>query len=141
MGRSSQPRHRQVDCPCPGGVRLGAHRSRLVTPADTHGQTLVVVMESSQARRVIRDLGVPPSRVLLLGDLDPHPITARGIADPWGHGRDVFEEVYRRISRCVTALAEGLEGCRPGPVPSATLALAPVGAPGDDPRQIRLAHG
>lgn len=131
------------------GVRLGGHRSRLVTPADTRGRTLVVVMESRQAQRVIRELGVPARRVLLLGDLDPHPIAARGIRDPWGLGPDVYEEVYRRISRCAVALAEGLQSLRPNPRAS----VVPAGdqseeesdtgrflTPGDDALQIRLAN-
>jgi protein-tyrosine phosphatase len=91
------------------GVDLRPHRSRLVTPEDTHGQTLVVVMETRQADRVMREFGVPRTRLLVLGDLDPRPIDARSITDPWGLEREVFEEVYVRISRCVTALVECLQ--------------------------------
>jgi protein-tyrosine-phosphatase len=91
------------------GVNLRPHRSRLVTPEDTHGQTLVVVMETSQAERVMRELGVPGNRIVVLGDLDPGPIDSRSITDPWGLEREVFEEVYVRISRCVTALVECLQ--------------------------------
>ena len=131
------------------GVKLGGHRSRLVTPADAVGQTLVVVMDSSQARRVVRELGVPPSRILLLGDLDPHPITGRGITDPWGSGPEVFEEVYGRISRCALALAECLAGCTDRQASTIPVAEAGgeeknsgrFGAPGDEALQIRLAHG
>jgi protein-tyrosine phosphatase len=131
------------------GVKLGGHRSRRVTPADTHGRTLVVVMESSQARRVIRELGVPPSRILLLGDLDPHPIPGRGITDPWGAGPEVFEEVYGRISRCTLALAGCLAGCTERRANSIPVRAAGddetnsgrFGAPGDKALQIRLAQG
>lgn len=114
------------------GIELGTHISRLVTATDFAGQTLVVVMDGPQARRVARQFGVPRSRIVLLGDLDPQPIVNRTIKDPWGLEQEVFEEVYQRISNCTLALAD----CLRPPMDSGSAA-----APGDDAPQIRSLKG
>ena len=90
------------------GVNLGSHRSRLLTPDGARAATLVVVMETAQAERVSRELGVSWSRTLVLGDLDPEAIPSRDIADPYGLNRDVFDFTYARIDRCVAALVSAL---------------------------------
>jgi hypothetical protein len=44
--------------------------------------------------------------VLVLGDLDPDPIVARTILDPWNGAADVFDESYARIDRCTRMLVQ-----------------------------------
>lgn len=135
-------------CARAAGVELRRHRSRLFTTEDLTGRTLVVVMEQRQARRVAREHGVPPHRILVLGDLDPESIEARDIPDPWRHGPEVFEAVYRRIARCTEILATSL---RPppsaesvGPIPRAGAAPHPGSghplAPGHKPEEVRPHH-
>ena len=82
-------------------VDLSAHRSRLVTADAVRAADLIVVMEQSQRRLVCERYGCPPSKVLLLGDCDPGPVETRTIRDPVDERREVFEEVYERIARCV----------------------------------------
>jgi protein-tyrosine-phosphatase len=65
---------------------------------------LVVVVEPSHQRRLQKVVGVHETPVLVLGDLDPGPISSRRIRDPWGDDLDVFHEVFDRIDRCVDEL-------------------------------------
>jgi protein-tyrosine phosphatase len=94
------------------GIDLREHRSRFVTKDDTVGPTLVIVMEDWHAVRVRRSFGTPGDRLLMLGDLDPGPITSRSITDPVGGSPETFAEVYDRIDRCVAELLRGLSGGR-----------------------------
>jgi protein-tyrosine phosphatase len=90
------------------GIDLSAHRSRLVTPKLIRSTGLVVVMSAEQARTVKRyGDGV---RVLVLGDLDPAPIMARTVIDPWGGSDEVFDDSYDRIDRCVRELVRLIAG-------------------------------
>jgi len=132
------------------GIDLRAHRSRLVTPADSEGQALVIVMETRQARRVRQELGVPGSRIVVLGDLDPNLIDTRDIIDPWRLGPEVFEEVYQRIWRCTIALAECLQqpsahsvpgGDAPGPEGGGPPESGRRAGPRDEALHIRIVHG
>ena len=50
--------------------------------------------------------------MVLLGDLDPEPITRRTVLDPVEQPAEVFRSCYDRIDRCVGALA--VLWCAPG---------------------------
>lgn len=86
------------------GLNLSDHRSRLMTAQVARSADLVVVMDPSQQRLVCERYGRRPGDVLVLGDLDPEPVETRTIRDPVNEGRDVFEQVYERIARCVREL-------------------------------------
>ena len=126
------------------GVDLREHLSRMATPQDVEGRTLVVVMEEIHAERAIKDLGARANQLLLLGDLDPAPIDARGIRDPWGFGREIFEVVYERIARCTVVLADSLREPSAQRVDGGhsplVIASEPAAAPNDDALQIRLTN-
>jgi len=85
------------------GVDLTRHRSRLLTPAIVREAELIVVMDARQATDIRRGYG-RGSSVVILGDLDPLPVTARTIPDPVDQPRAAFDACYRRIDRCVEAL-------------------------------------
>lgn len=87
------------------GLDLGPHRSRLVVPSLLRAADLIVVMEPAHRAKLRHDFGIPDTRILLLGDLDPGPPDARGILDPWDRPLEVFEQVYARIERCINMLA------------------------------------
>jgi protein-tyrosine-phosphatase len=89
------------------GLDLAEHRSQLMTSELLRHAELVVVMDARQRRTVV-GRGVPASRVLILGDLDPSPIDTRTIRDPYGQAQSVFGDVYARIDRCVNALVRAL---------------------------------
>lgn len=101
------------------GVELSDHRSsvvRNVLASRSGGERwLAFVMDAGQRRRLVRDHGFAASRVLVLGDLDPLPVERRAIRDPYGQPRDVFEEVYDRIERCV---GEAVRRMGPGDPPA-----------------------
>ena len=82
-------------------VNLSEHRSRLLTAELVRGADLIVVMDPSQRRLICERFGRLPSDVMLLGDFDPATVDARTIRDPVDQRREVFDEVYERISRCV----------------------------------------
>lgn len=86
------------------GIDMSVHRSRVVTREALRAADLIVVMDSDQARSVRSFLRSGNTRVLVLGDLDPNPVTRRTIADPWGGSDFAFESSYNRIERCVREL-------------------------------------
>jgi protein-tyrosine-phosphatase len=86
------------------GVDMSAHRSALITEGSLRSADLVVVMSVDQARAVRARRGARSPRLLVLGDLDPSPITRRTIADPWGGSDFAFDASYDRIDRCVREL-------------------------------------
>jgi len=90
------------------GIDLSAHRSRRLSWADLESVDLVVVMSGEQRRVVVKKFGWPAEAVLVLGDLDPEPIRARTITDPWSHSEAVFEESFARIHRTVEVLVREL---------------------------------
>jgi protein-tyrosine phosphatase len=87
------------------GIDISAHRSQVITPERLQAADLVVVMSPEQARAVRSRTRSGSTRVLVLGDLDPAPITRRTIADPWGASDFAFDASYDRIDRCVRELA------------------------------------
>lgn len=64
---------------------------------------LILTMDARQAREV-RALDRWNAEVVVLGDLDPQPISRRAIRDPYGDAKPVFEEVFDRIDRCLAEL-------------------------------------
>jgi len=87
------------------GIDISAHRSDVITPQRLQAADLVVVMSAEQARAIRARVRPGSTRVLVLGDLDPVPITRRTIADPWGGSDSAFVASYDRIDRCVRELA------------------------------------
>lgn len=96
------------------GLNLAEHRSRLLTADVVRGADLIVVMEAGQQRLICERFGRRPADILVLGDLDPAPVEARTIRDPVNYGRDVFEQVYERIARCVHEFVEAVGGAAAG---------------------------
>ncbi len=89
-------------------VDLSGHRSRLLTADVVRAADLIVVMEQAQRRLLCERFGRLPQDVLLLGDFDPGPVETRSIRDPLDQRREVFDEVYDRIARCVREFATAL---------------------------------
>jgi len=91
-------------------VDLTSHRSRPVTADVARAADLIVVMDVIQRRLVCERFGRLPSDVIVLGDLDPAAFETRAIHDPVDQSRQVFDEVYERIARCVQELGRVLGG-------------------------------
>ena len=91
---------------------LSVHRSRLVTADLIRAVDLIVVMDTTQRRLVCERFGRSPRDVIVLGDFDPEPVEARTIRDPVNQSRDVFDQVYARIARCVRELVTALASAR-----------------------------
>ena len=89
-------------------VDLTNHRSRLVTAELVRAADLIVVMDQTQRRQLCERFGRRPTDVILLGDFDPAPVEMRTIRDPVEESREVFDQVYERIARCVQELASVL---------------------------------
>ncbi len=87
------------------GLDLAPHRSQKLETAHLREVELVVVMDEAQRHRLVASRPELADRVLLLGDLDPEPITRRAIPDPVDNPAPVFRTCYERIDRCVGALA------------------------------------
>jgi protein-tyrosine-phosphatase len=85
------------------GIDLSLHTSQLIDAQALREYDLVVVMDGRQAhdlKTAYADIG----SVIVLGDLDPQPITRRAIVDPFGRSEQVFDESYARIDRCLDTL-------------------------------------
>jgi protein-tyrosine-phosphatase len=87
------------------GLDLSTHRSAAVTSASLQNADLVVVMSRAQEKGVSERVK-PGAIVVVLGDLDPLPISHRTIHDPWDGPPSAFRESYARIDHCVRALAQ-----------------------------------
>ena len=62
--------------------------------------TRFLVMEQYHAQSLIRDFGVSPDRISLLGEFDPEKRGAE-IDDPYSQGDVVYERCYARIRECI----------------------------------------
>jgi protein-tyrosine phosphatase len=82
------------------GADLSTHRSQLLTPALVRGASLILVMDVAQRDHLVRNYVCDPAAIVLLGDLDPEPISKRAVRDPYDQSLEVFEEVFSRIDRC-----------------------------------------
>lgn len=87
------------------GIDLSGHSSHLVIADLARAADVIIVMEERQRRAVCERFGRAPRDVLLLGDLDPAPVTSRAIEDPVEQGAEVCDRVYGRIERCIRVLA------------------------------------
>jgi low molecular weight protein-tyrosine phosphatase len=104
IGLGRTPPARALSAGLRRGLDISAHRSDVITQERLRSADLVVVMSAEQARTIRAHVGGVSSRVLVLGDLDPVPITRRAIADPWGGSDAAFDASYDRIDRCVREL-------------------------------------
>jgi protein-tyrosine phosphatase len=86
------------------GLDLEAHRSQLISPELVAWAELLVVMEPGQGKTLETELGAPPERILVLGELDPGSPTSRHIPDPLDRDQAFFQETYERMDRCLEEL-------------------------------------
>lgn len=86
------------------GLDLAPHRSSLLSPGRVAEFDWIVVMDAAQRREIGRRYGRRRG-VIVLSDLDPHPIRTRAIRDPWDQPTEVLESSYARVRRCVCELA------------------------------------
>ncbi len=92
------------------GIDLAGHTSQLLVAPLARAADLIVVMEELQRRSFCERFGRATRDVLLLGDLDPMPVTSRAIEDPVEQGPEVCDRAYMRIERCVGELARAVAG-------------------------------
>ena len=137
--------------PCPSwalevaaerGLDLSQHRSRVLSPQEVRSADLIVVMDEQQ-RRLLRVLF--GGDAVVLGDVDPQAIERREIEDPVEQSKAVFERTYRRIDRCVQALAEAaaIVGTRAAPPVDVALIRhdeVPLEAQVEPPVHARVHH-
>ncbi len=89
-------------------VDLSRHRSKLLLASEVEAADLIVVMDAAQRRAIRRAHGGRRRGIVVLGDLDPLPIKIRAIRDPLDQPREVFEETFSRIDRCLHELVRTL---------------------------------
>lgn len=75
-----------------------------------------LVMEEDHADVLTSEFGISPERISLLGTFDPH---RRGteIADPFGHGKAVYDRSYQLIRDCIIGYLDTTDELT-GPMPS-----------------------
>ena len=109
IGFNRPPPAEAVDAAKRHAVNLSDHRSRPVTADAVRTADLIVVMDPSQRRQICERFGRRPRDVVVLGDFDPAPVEARTVRDPVDQRRDVFDQVYERIARCVREFGSVLD--------------------------------
>ena len=90
------------------GIDMNGHKSKVVTAELLRSADLIVVMAPEQAKGIANRLPDDAAPVLVLGDLDPMPITRRTILDPWSKDDAAFDESYDRIERCLNEMVRAL---------------------------------
>lgn len=108
MGTNREPPVEAVAVAAERDLDLATHRSILFSLSLASWADLVVVMGSAQHADVLRDFGVSRRRILILADLDPQLTSSRTIFDPLDHPKEVFEDTYDQIDRCLGVLAQML---------------------------------
>jgi protein-tyrosine phosphatase len=88
-------------------IDLADHRSAVLTNDVLDAADLIVVMSEDQRHGLSARVGKKPT-IVVLGDLDPLPITRRTILDPWDGPPEAFAESYARIDRSVRELVDAL---------------------------------
>jgi protein-tyrosine phosphatase len=106
-GRPS-PRH-AIAAAARRGIDLAGRTSQLAFADVVRSADLIVAMEELHRRTIRERFGRAARDVLLLGDLDPEPVTSRAIEDPVQQGPEVCNRVFARIERCVVQLANALQ--------------------------------
>ncbi|HJQ10486.1 MAG TPA: hypothetical protein VJ840_05580 [Gemmatimonadaceae bacterium] len=86
------------------GFDLSRSRSRPLTQAAVDAADLVVVMDTTQKRDLLRLFRTTGARVIVAADLDPVFQGSRAIEDPWDQSTGVFEYTFDRLDRCAAAL-------------------------------------
>jgi protein-tyrosine-phosphatase len=104
------------------GVDLSGHRSQLLAPPEVSAADLIVVMDTTQQWGIRALFGRQQHDLVMLGDLDPEPITTREILDPFELPKEAFELSYARIDRCIAefvrAVSLSVQPAPAGPLPS-----------------------
>lgn len=108
------------------GVDLSSHRSSVASAEQFREADLIVVMEIGQQKHICHHFGRDVRDVIVLGDLDPEPITRRTIRDPFDQPEEVFAASYERIERCVEELAGALAANRTPGAPGRRPRFQPV---------------
>src|SRR5882762_10170494 len=67
-------------------------------------------MAAALLDRDLRPLGIDVQSAGFIGFNRPAPVEARTIRDPVDQNRDVFDQVYERIARCVREFGSVLDG-------------------------------
>ncbi|HET7188413.1 MAG TPA: hypothetical protein VFI52_09670 [Gemmatimonadaceae bacterium] len=105
IGPGRQPPPAALAAAARRDIDMQAHRSQLIAPDRLAKADLIVVMSVEQDSALRTQHGVGRGTLLILGDLDPEPITRRTVRDPWGSDDRIFDESYARIDRCIRELA------------------------------------
>jgi protein-tyrosine phosphatase len=91
------------------GLDLSQFRSRPLMADVVKSADLILVMDSDQARQIMRRFAVSRSRIVVAGDLDPAFSEGRGIVDPWNKSSEVFRASFDRLDRCAGVLGSIFE--------------------------------
>ncbi len=103
-GRPSPPH--AVAAAARHGIDLAGHTSQLLVAPVARAADLIVVMEELQRRTICERFGRAARDVLLLGDLDPMPVTSRAL-EPDDAVSARANSPSSRTRRCVTGLTRG----------------------------------
>lgn len=104
IGPGRPPPSEALEAASQQGLHHGDHISRLVSEEMLEEADLVLLVDASHETRLRRRLNRVPGPHLVLGDLDPEPVTSRTIPDPWGESQEVYDQVFERLARCLDVL-------------------------------------
>ncbi len=85
-------------------IDLSSHRSQSVTASQLDHSDMVIVFDFTNYEKLLAKFPYVRDKVAFLGVLEPDQ--SLFIDDPWGAGKQVYQQIYRRTAAAVEKLAK-----------------------------------
>jgi protein-tyrosine phosphatase len=94
------------------GISIDRQRSRPVHAKDGEIFDFIVAMDNQNMDSLLHEFRFPKDKIFLMRDFSVVSPGKRGLAvpDPWGHGKDAFEEVYTILNESMQGFISYLKG-------------------------------
>lgn len=90
-----------------GEIDISDQRAQQLTAADLESFDYLIAMSRSNLHAARQLKGGERAPLLLMRDFEPKPQhRGQDVPDPWGHGDEAFEEVYRILDRSMGELID-----------------------------------
>ena len=93
------------------GISIEKQRSRPVHLKDAEIFDYVIAMDTANKQSLVGEFRFPAAKVHLMRDFSlNNDRKGLSVPDPWGHGEDAFEEVYRILDDAVAGFLHHVHG-------------------------------
>ncbi|MBS0618525.1 MAG: low molecular weight phosphotyrosine protein phosphatase [Spirochaetes bacterium] len=91
------------------GVSIEKQRSRPVHAKDGEIFDYILAMDSANRAALLGEFHFPQEKIFLMRDFAVDGKKGLSVPDPWGHGSDAFEEVYRILDAAILGFVAYLQ--------------------------------